>query len=90
MYVIQTSYSMLLNYMLDNTDEHKLLHLRAKRTCFGELLYRKNGKLQKVSDYSYEIPLLESLQCLLKTDIIQEQVFTVEMLHIHACMYMLI
>ena len=34
----------------------------------------KNGKLQVVTDCCYEVPLLESLQCLLKTDIVKEQV----------------
>ena len=33
-----------------------------------------NGKLENVSDCCYDIPLLESLQCLLMTDVVREQV----------------
>ena len=33
-----------------------------------------NGKLKEVSDCCYCIPLLESLQCLLRTDVVREQV----------------
>lgn len=33
-----------------------------------------NGKLVEVKDCSYDIPLLQSLQCLMRTDIVREQV----------------
>ena len=39
-----------------------------------------NGKLKEVSDCCYDIPLLHSLQCLLRMDLVREQV----------CMYMVI
>ena len=50
---------------------HSFFKIGAKRTCIRS---EKNGKLQVITDCCYEIPLLESLQCLLKTEIITEQV----------------
>ncbi len=34
-----------------------------------------NGKMKEVCDSCYDIPLFDSLQCLLQTDIVREQVY---------------
>lgn len=40
----------------------------------GRYHHEVNGKIVEVKDCSYDIPLLESLQCLLKTNIVRDQV----------------